>query len=274
MPLSFAQGTEALRMAKWVRLAHGGGGAFGTLAEDGSVAIHRGDIFDQPVPTGEVVPAGSVVLRAPVRPGKFIGLWNNFLELATKQGNTIPTEPLYFLKSPGSITGPDTPIRPPPGYTGRVIYEGELGIVIGRRTTHADEHQARDAIFGYTCVNDATATDILTADPAFPQWARAKSPDSFGPVGPCIETALDPTARVRVLLNGRERQSYPIADMILPPARIVALLSREMTLEPGDLIACGTSIGALPMRPGMTVEVVIDGIGTLRNVFAPTEPAI
>lgn len=260
-------------MAKWVRLAHGGGGAFGLLAEDGSVALHRGDMFDRPTPTGEIVPPEAVHLRAPLRPGKFIGLWNNFHELAAKQGNTIPAEPLYFLKSPGSITGPDTPILPSPGYSGRVIYEGELGIVIGARLSHADETEAQAGIFGYTCVNDVTATDILTADPAFPQWARAKSPDSFGPIGPCIETHLDCSAqRIRVLLNGRERQNYPASDMILPPARIVALLSREMTLEPGDLIACGTSVGALPMRPGMTVEVVIDGIGTLRNVFAPTEP--
>ena len=263
-------------MARWARLAHGGGGAFGLMAEDGSVAIHRGDMFDRPTPTGEVVPADAVHLRTPVRPGKFIGLWNNFHELATKQGNTIPAEPLFFLKAPSSIIGPDIPIRPPAAYAGRVIYEGELGIVIGSRISNADEAEAAAAIFGYTCVNDVTASDILTADPAFPQWARAKSPDSFGPAGPWIETTFDlAAARVRVLLNGRERQNYPLSDMILPPSRIVALLSREMTLEPGDLIACGTSVGALPMRPGMIVEVVIDGIGTLRNLFdppgAPTE---
>ena len=111
--------------------------------------------------------------------------------------------------------------------------------------------------------------DLLQADPSFPQWARAKSCDTFGPCGPAIATGLDWSAlTVRTLLNGRERQSYPASDMILPPARIVSLLSREMTLEPGDLIASGTSIGALPMRPGMTVEVVIDGIGTLRNEVA------
>ncbi len=258
-------------MAKWVRLAHGGGGAFGTQAEDGSVAIHRGDMFDNPIPTGEIVPASAVVLRAPVRPGKFIGLWNNFHERATKEGNTIPEDPLYFLKASGSVVGPDAPIVPPPSYAGRVVYEGELGIVIGRRITHADEPEAARAIFGYTCVNDVTAADILRADPAFHQWARAKSPDTFGPVGPCIVPELPADARVRVLLNGRERQNYPVSDMILSPVRIVALLSREMTLDSGDLIACGTSLGATAMRPGMTVEVVIDGIGTLGNVFAPTE---
>ena len=150
-----------------------------------------------------------------------------------------------------------------------MLYEGELGVVIGRRCRGADEDEAAAAIFGYTCVNDVTALDLLHADPSFPQWARAKSCDTFGPVGPAVATGLDWSAlTVRTLLNGRERQGYPAADMILPPARIVSLLSREMTLDPGDLIACGTSIGALPMRPGMTVEVVIDGIGTLRNEMA------
>jgi 2-keto-4-pentenoate hydratase/2-oxohepta-3-ene-1,7-dioic acid hydratase in catechol pathway len=260
-------------MVKWVRLAHGGESAFGRMADDGSVALHRGDMFGQPAPTGEVVPAAAVHLRAPVRPARFIGLWNNFHERAAKEGNTIPTYPLYFLKSPGSIIGPDTPIRPPASYTGRVIYEGELGVVIGQRVCNADAAEAARAIFGYTCLNDVTAGDILKADPAFPQWARAKSPDSFGPAGPCIETDLDLAAtRVRVLLGGRERQNYPLSDMILPPAEIVALLSQEMTLEPGDLIACGTSLGAMPMRPGMVVEVAIDGIGTLRNTYAPAEP--
>ena len=109
----------------------------------------------------------------------------------------------------------------------------------------------------------ACSTD---ADPSFPQWARAKGCDTFCPCGPAIVTGLDWSAlQVCTLLNGRERQSYPAADMILPPARIVSLLSREMTLEPGNLIACGTSIGVLPMRPGMEVIVVIDGIGTLTS---------
>jgi 2-keto-4-pentenoate hydratase/2-oxohepta-3-ene-1,7-dioic acid hydratase in catechol pathway len=129
-----------------------------------------------------------------------------------------------------------------------------------------DEVQAAAAIFGYTCVNDVTAIDILNADPSFPQWARAKSCDGFGPCGPAIATGIDwSELRIRTLLNGRERQNYPADDMILSPPRIVSLLSREMTLAPGDLIACGTSVGVLPMRAGMTVEIAIDGIGVLRN---------
>lgn len=255
-------------MTLWVRYARNGAGGFGTLEGD-TIQPHSGSMFDGAMPDGAPFPAAEAALLPPVRPTVFIGLWNNFAEAAAKQGLTHPESPLFFLKSPRSIVGPDAPIAPPPGYTGRVIYEGELGLVIGRRVSNATEEEAAAAIFGLTCVNDVTALDTLTADPSFPQWARAKGADSFGPVGPAIATGLDwSTLRVRVALNGRVRQDYPTSDMIIPPARIVSLLSREMALEAGDLIACGTSVGALPMRPGMTVEVTIEGIGTLRNTFA------
>ena len=258
-------------MTLWVRFARSDGSeGFGTLDEPaGVIAVHAGDLFAAPTPTGESLPRDTVRLLAPTRPGKFIGLWNNFHELAAKTGAAAPDTPLWFLKAGTSLLDPEGTIRPPAGYSGKVLYEGELGLVIGRRCREADEAEAGAAIFGMTVVNDVTALDILTADPSFPQWARAKSCDSFGPAGPAIATGLDWSAlRVRVALDGRVRQDYPLADMIIPPARIVALISREVTLEPGDLIACGTSVGALPMRPGMTVEVTIDGIGTLRNVMA------
>ena len=256
-------------MALWVRFSRDGHEGFGTLEGD-AIAVHAGEMFGTPTPTGEVVARSDVALLAPVRPRVFIGLWNNFAEAAAKQGLSHPASPLFFLKSPGSVVGPDAPIPMPAGYTGRVIYEGELGLVIGARVSKADEATASRAIFGLTCVNDVTALDVLTADPSFPQWARAKGCDGFGPVGPAIATGLDwSSLRVQVALGGRVRQDYPCSDMIIPPARIVSVISREMTLEPGDVIACGTSVGALPMRPGMTVEVTIAGIGTLRNVFAP-----
>ena len=267
-PAFFMQGW-GIGMALWVRFERDGGEGFGTLA-DGAIAVHGGDLFAGATPTGAVVPLAEVALLPPVRPGAFIGLWNNFHEAAAKQGNAIPEFPLYFLKNPRCVVGPDAAIRPPAGYTGKTLYEGELGIVIGRPVAHVEEAEAEAAIFGYTCVNDVTALDLLTADASFPQWARAKGCDSFGPIGPGIATGLDWAAqRVQVALNGRVRQDYPLADMILPPARIVALISREMALAPGDVIACGTSVGALPMRPGMMVEVTIGGIGTLRNPYAP-----
>lgn len=250
-------------MTVWVRFE----GGFGTLEGD-HVVPHAGDMFGACAPDGAALPLADVALLAPVLPGKFIGLWNNFHALAAKSGHAVPDTPLYFLKAASSLLAPGGTIRQPSGYAGRTVYEGELGIVIGRRCLGAGEAEAEDAIFGYTCVNDVTALDLLTADPSFPQWARAKSCDTFGPVGPAIATGLDPSALVvRTLLNGRERQNYPVADMILPPARIVSLLSREMTLMPGDLIACGTSLGVLPMRAGAEVSVVIDGIGALTNRF-------
>ncbi|RAI59925.1 fumarylacetoacetate hydrolase family protein [Roseicella frigidaeris] len=256
-------------MALWVRFAHGDATGFGRL-EDGRIAVHAGELFAGAAPTGESLDLAAVRLLAPVRPGAFLGLWNNFHAAAAKQGNAIPEFPLYFLKNPGSVIGPGEPIRPPAGYAGKVLYEGELGLVIGRELRDADEAEAAAAIFGLTCVNDVTALDLLFADASFPQWARAKGCDSFGPIGPAIATGLDWQAlSVTVALNGRVRQDYPLSDMILPPARIVSLISREMTLRPGDVIACGTSLGALPMRPGMQVEVTIEGIGTLANPFAP-----
>ncbi len=262
-------------MAHWIRFEQAGTEGFGLLdPATGQIDVQEGDLFTHPASTGRRTHLDDIRLLPSVAPGKFIGLWNNFHELAAKLGTSIPTEPLYFLKAATSLLPSGGVIRAPAGYAGKIAYEGELGIVVGRRCRNASEAEAAEAIFGYTCINDVTALDILHADPAFPQWARAKSCDTFGPCGPAIATGLDPsTLRVRTLLNGRARQDYPVADMILPPARIVSLLSREMTLEPGDLIACGTSAGVLPMRPGMMVEVAIDGIGTLRNTVADREPA-
>jgi 2-keto-4-pentenoate hydratase/2-oxohepta-3-ene-1,7-dioic acid hydratase in catechol pathway len=201
-------------------------------------------------------------------PGKIVALWNNFHAAAAKNGWAVPAEPLYFIKSTGALNAHLAPIRKPASYDGRVVYEGELGIVIGRTCRNVPEADAAAHVFGYTCINDVTALDLLAADPSFPQWTRAKGFDGFAPVGPVIATGIDPAGLVvRTLVNGRERQNYPVADMIFPPAKLVSLISRDLMLEPGDVIACGTSLGVLPMRPGTTVEVAIDGIGTLKNVF-------
>ena len=254
-------------MASWVRCLQAGRTTYALLDGD-NVILHDGMPWAVPTP-GAVVARASVALLAPLQPGKFIGLWNNFHAAAVKQGNAVPTEPLWFLKAASSLLDPEADIVPPKSYAGRVLFEGELGVVIGRPCRDVDEGDAETAIFGFTCVNDVTAMDLLNADPSFAQWARAKSCDSFGPVGPAIVTDLDwRQLTVRTMLNGRERQNYPVSDMILSPPAIISLLSREMTLHPGDLIACGTSLGALPMRPGAVVEVSIDGIGVLRNRMA------
>ena len=150
------------------------------------------------------------------------------------------------------------------------MFEGELGIVIGRPCANASEAEAKSAIFGYTCINDVTAAEIITKNPTFPQWARAKSYDTFGAFGPVIATGLDPMGlTIKTVLNGEERQNYPVTDMYFPPHALVAALSKDMTLLPGDLIMCGTSVGVGVMKePENVVTVTIDGIGTLRNTFA------
>lgn len=218
--------------------------------------------------TGAALPLADLTLLPPVVPGKFIGLWNNFKAAAEKNGQAHPTHPLYFLKPDSALSGPGAVVTIPEA-AGRVVFEGELGIVIGQTCKEITPEAAQDAILGYTCVNDFTSLGVLFADPSFPQWTRAKGFDGFGAIGPVIATDLDWRAlTVQVLVNGRERQSYPASDMILSPPEIVSLLSHDMTLNPGDVIACGTSLGAGPVKAGMVVEVVIEGIGALSVTMA------
>jgi 2-keto-4-pentenoate hydratase/2-oxohepta-3-ene-1,7-dioic acid hydratase in catechol pathway len=212
---------------------------------------------------GAPVALAGTTRLAPCVPGKFIGLWNNFHAAAEKNGWAIPEHPLYFLKPATALAGPGASVEIPAA-SRRVIFEGELGVVIGRRCRNASPEEAAEAILGHTCVNDFTALDLLDEDASFRHWTRAKGFDGFGVVGPVIATGLDwRDLTVRVLVGGRERQSYPAADMIMDPAEIVSRISADMTLEPGDLIACGTSVGARPVKAGDAVEVVIDGIGSL-----------
>jgi 2-keto-4-pentenoate hydratase/2-oxohepta-3-ene-1,7-dioic acid hydratase in catechol pathway len=255
-------------MTFWLRFEAEGVARFGTLAGE-SITEMTGSMFAEHAPTGRRFDLPQVRLLPPTQPTKMIGLWNNFHERAQVENLQRPEHPLYFLKAANSFAAHGEPIRRPAGYRGRVVFEGELGIVIGRRCAAIAPEQAPAAIFGYTCVNDVTARDILRADPAFAQWTRAKSFDGFGIFGPWIATGLDPTVlRVRAVVEGQERQNYPVADMFFPPYEIVSRISRDMTLEPGDVIACGTSVGAGEMRDGDSVEIAIDGIGALVNRLA------
>jgi len=252
----------------WIRFERSGRPDFGLLHGE-TIEIHDGDMFVAPKATGETVALGSVKLLPPTVPSKMVALWNNFHALSQKLDLPEPEEPLYFLKAPNSFLADGETIRRPASYDGKIIYEGELGIVIGKVCGNVSEAEVGDYIFGYTCINDVTAVELINKDATFAQWTRAKSFDGFGPFGPVIAAGLDPSAlRVRTVLNGEERQNYPVGDMILPPERLVSLISRDMTLVPGDVIACGTSLGVGSMKkPTNTVAVVIEGIGTLRNVF-------
>jgi len=254
-------------MAQWIRFADGGVIGFGTL--DGKrIDVHEGDLFGAPRPTGRSLALDAVEVLTPVAAGKMVALWNNYRALATKLGNPVPSEPLYFIKAASSFLPAGGAIRRPKSYAGKVVFEGELGIVIGRTCRAASEDEAGRCIFGYTCVNDVTAAEVLNRDPTFAQWTRAKSFDTFGVFGPVVATGLDPLRlSVRTVLDNQERQNYPVADIVFEPARLVSLISQDLTLDPGDVIACGTSLGAGSMKPGSTVSVSIEGIGTLTNRF-------
>jgi 2-keto-4-pentenoate hydratase/2-oxohepta-3-ene-1,7-dioic acid hydratase in catechol pathway len=251
---------------RWVRFMHTGAVGFGTLVGE-QVQVHSGSMFDTPVATGRQLPLADVTLLAPTQPSKVVALWNNFKALGDKLGLSAPNEPLYFLKSPNSFLNPFETILKPPG-DGKVVFEGELGIVIGKPCKGVSEDQAMNHVFGYTCANDVTSADELNRDPTFAQWVRAKGHDTFCPFGPCVATGLDPATLVlKTTLNGSVRQDYPISDMRFTVAQMVSMISQDMTLLPGDLILCGTSIGVGSMKPGSTVEVEIAGIGTLSNRF-------
>ncbi len=255
---------------QWMRFTHHGQPTLGLLQGE-QVQLHQGCLFDTPQPSGEVLTLADIAPGAwlpPCTPGKIIGLWNNFRAAADKNGWATPAEPLYFLKSPSSAAAHGQPIPAAPAEVGRVAYEGELAVVIGRRARRIAREDAAACIFGYSCANDVTAIELLFRDTSFPQWTRAKSFDGFGAFGPVIDTAFDPAAAMlRTLVGGRERQNYALADMFFPPEDLVWRISQDMTLEPGDVILCGTSLGVLPMKSGTTVEVVIDGLGTLRNTY-------
>lgn len=237
----------------------------GVIAGD---SLHPRTALGAETPAGDPVPLDSATLLPPCVPGKFIGLWNNFRAAAERGKLDTPDHPLFFLKPDTALAGPGATVTIPAS-AGRVVYEGELGIVIGTACKNATADQAAAAILGYTCVNDFTAIEVLSADASFPQWTRSKGYDGFGVIGPVIATGLDwKDLTIKVTVNGRERQSYPANDMMMPPVEIVRLLSQDMTLMPGDVIACGTSIGARPVKGGDAVDVIIDGIGTLPVTMA------
>ena len=255
-------------MTHWIRFEKNGKRSFGTFDGD-TIAVHGGDMFGAAKPNGETAKLSDVKVLTPCDPSKMICLWNNFHQLAAKNNQPTPEEPLWFIKSASAYLPANQPIRRPKSYSGKIIYEGELGIVIGKTCSNIIEAEAGKYIFGYTCVNDITAVDLLKKDKSFDQWSRAKSFDTFGVFGPVIATGLDPMKlSIKTILNGAERQNYPVSDMFFPPHKLVAALSKDVTLLPGDVIACGTSIGVGTMKdPKNTVEIVIDGVGKLANTF-------
>ncbi len=252
---------------KWLRYARDGQIGFGVL-ENERVIAYRGELFGDKTPSGEVLDLSAVQLLPPCEPRTVVGLWNNFQALADKNGWTVPPEPLYFIKAPGSLAGPGSITPAADEAVGRVAYEGELAIVIGRPAHRVSAEEAAGHIAGYTCANDITAIELLNRDATFAQWTRAKGLPGFGVFGPVIETDFDLSqATLRTRVGGRERQNYALSDMIMKPAELVSRISQDLVLQAGDLILCGTSVGVLPMKPGSEVEVEIDGIGVLKHRY-------
>lgn len=208
-------------------------------------------------------------LLAPCLPGKVIGVGLNYKDHAKERNKPLPIEPLLFLKPPSALLDPGEPILLPAG-AGRIDHEAELAIVIGRTAKNVAVANAGQAILGYTCFNDVTARTLQDRDV---QFTRAKGFDTFAPLGPWIETDLDPTnLAIEGKVNGEIRQSSRTRELIFPPAFLVSYVSRVMTLFPGDVIATGTPAGIGALADGDTVEITIEGIGTLANPVRSARP--
>ncbi len=235
--------------------------AFGVVDDDHVTAID-GHPFAPFELTGARFPLGEVRLLAPVVPSKVLGIGKNYAAHVREMGGPAPADPVLFLKPSTGVVGPGEPIRLP-GLSDRVDHEAELAVVIGRLVRELPVERAMEAVLGYTCANDVTARDLQAADG---QWTRAKGFDTFCPLGPWIETELDPgDLLVECRVDGELRQSARTSDLLHGVAELVAYVSSVMTLLPGDVLLTGTPAGVGPLVAGQTVEVSIEGVGVLRN---------
>ncbi len=231
------------------------------LERDGTWRLLEGDLFGDRRDGAALDPDG-VRLLPPVTPSKIVAVGLNYRDHAREMGKALPSEPLIFLKPPSAVIGPGSSIVIPPG-AGRVDYEAEVGIVIGRTARNVQAAEARDYVLGLTCVNDVTDRDLQKRDV---QYTRAKGFDTFAPVGPAIAVGLDWTGlSVGSTVNGVTRQASSTREMIFPPERVVEFVSHVMTLLPGDVIATGTPPGVGPIAPGDRVAIAVEGVGELVN---------
>jgi 2-keto-4-pentenoate hydratase/2-oxohepta-3-ene-1,7-dioic acid hydratase in catechol pathway len=241
---------------------------YASIEGDDVYSLKEGEWFDRSTfsSSDQSIPLAEVELLAPVLPSKVVCVGRNYREHAAELGNKMPEEPLLFLKAPSSIIGNGDTIELPPE-SKRVEHEGELGVVIGRRARHISaEEDPLSYVLGYTCVNDVTARDLQRHDV---QFTRAKSFDTFCPVGPVIVTEINPLdLQVSTRLNGELKQQGRTANMAFPVPFLIRYIANIMTLLPGDLIATGTPAGVSPMNAGDVVEVEVEGIGLLRNDVA------
>jgi 2-keto-4-pentenoate hydratase/2-oxohepta-3-ene-1,7-dioic acid hydratase in catechol pathway len=220
--------------------------------------------FEQLKPLERYHKLSEVKLLAPCPPSKVVAIGLNYYSHAKEVGQPVPKEPMMFFKPSTSVIGPEDKIVNPGCQ--RLDYEAELGVVIKSRAWHVSRAEAMRYVLGYTCFNDVTARDWQAQDS---QWSRAKGSDTFSPIGPCIETELDAgNVVVESYLNGERKQQVNTGDLIFAVPELVSYISQVITLLPGDVIATGTPAGIGPMKSGDTIEIKIEGIGTLRNYVA------
>ncbi|HVF07180.1 MAG TPA: fumarylacetoacetate hydrolase family protein [Actinomycetota bacterium] len=246
-----------------LRFRHGDRIATGVAeTSDDTVRVLAGTFFEDPLPTGEELALDDVFLLAPVLPSKLVCVGKNYAAHAAEFGMTVPEEPLLFLKPSTAVIGPNDPIQRL-AVSRRVDYEGELAVVIGRLAKDVKAEDAYRVILGYTCANDVTLRDLQKTDD---QWARAKGFDGSAPLGPWIETDLDPNdAGVETRLNGEVRQQGRTSDMVFGVATLIEYVTAFMTLLPGDVLLTGTPEGVGPLAAGDVVEVEVEGAGVLAN---------
>lgn len=266
--LSFALQDMALLLRtgvgkmKYVRVQYNEHVLYGLLEDERIRVLKSVPYLNEPAFTGEIIALADARLLAPCEPGKIICVGLNYKSHAAEVGLSLPVEPLIFLKPASAVIGPLDAIELP-AVSARVDFEAELAVVIGRRARFVVQKDTDLYIWGYTCANDVTARDLQKKDG---QWTRAKSFDTFLPLGPWIETELE-TADLEISLrqNGSLRQHSRTSDLIFSVPLLVSFISEIMTLLPGDVIITGTPAGIGPISPGDCVEISIDGIGTLTN---------
>lgn len=236
---------------------------------DDQVGTVNGSMFGEFRREELELPLESVHLKVPVQPGKIVCVGRNYAAHAKEHEVEVPDVPMLFLKPPSALLAHGGTILLPP-QSQRVEHEAELAIVIGKRGRWIPPEEALDYVVGYTIANDVSARDLQRRDG---QWARAKGFDTFCPVGPWVETDFNPAdALITCHVNGEARQMASTRDMVFSVGKLIAFASSVMTLEPGDLLLTGTPAGVGPLQPGDTVEVSIEGLGTLRNSVAAEPP--
>ncbi len=249
---------------RFARFSRNGQIGFGVLQDD-TVKVLRSGLFEVPDYTGEECALADLQLLAPVQPGKLVCVGLNYRLHAEESGVAVPEEPMLFMCSPEAIIASGATIVLDNG-SDRIDFEAEIGLIVGRTCKDLSQDEAKDYIFGYTCANDVSNRDLQRKDG---QFTRAKSFDTYKPMGPWIETELDPdNVAIQLWQNGELRQSSNTNDMIFSISRIFEFVSSIMTLNPGDVIITGTPSGVGPMKKGDLIEIEIEGIGRLSNTVS------